>query len=340
MAANPKDAHQVSDEITGELDARRKSGAGATVAMRELAERQHGVVAHRQLVEIGVAAGLIQGRLESGHLVPVHRGVFALGRLGIGRKGEWMATVLACGSGAVLSHGSAGQLWGIRGTFGAPEVTRRSGGSPRLGIRLHQTRVLEAGEVTEKDRIPVTSVERTLLDLAARLDTKQLERAVVAADRTGSLRWPELLRLLNRTPRRPGVGRLRKVALAADPRSVAAASPLELDFLALCREAELPSPLVNVLVNGHLVDFLWPTERVIVETDGYTYHRDRPAFERDREHTVTLEAAGYLVHRATYRMLARNPAPFMQLVRRSFHRRRDRALYPPASSSRAISSRT
>ena len=250
-----------------------------------------------------------------------------------------MAAVLACGPGALLSHASAGELWDIRRTDWTPEVTRRSGGSPRLGISLHQTSVLDDEEVSEKDGIPVTSVERTLLDLAGRLNARQLERAVVAADRTGAIRWPELMRLVARTPRRRGAGRLRRVAMGVDPRAADTASPLEVDFLALCREAELPLPQVNVLVEGHIVDFLWPTERVVVETDGYAFHADRPAFERDHGYTVDLEAAGYRVHRATYRMLARDPDRFMHLVRQTLRRRR-RSSFPRKSSSPAISSRT
>lgn len=165
--------------------------------------------------------------------------------------------------------------------------------------------------------IRVTSIERTLVDVAAVLDTRQLERAVVAADRTGRLRWPRLVELLERSKGRLGVARLRQVMAETDPRAVEARSPLEVDFLALCREASLPMPEVNVLVNGRLVDFLWAKERVIVETDGYAYHRDRAAFERDHEVTVALTAAGYVVRRATYRMLKREPAQFMTLVRRA-----------------------
>lgn len=166
----------------------------------------------------------------------------------------------------------------------------------------------------------MTSIERTLLDIAAGLDARQLERAVVTAGRSGRLRWPELERVLAEGRGRAGTARLRRVATQVDPRAVDAISPLEVDFLALCREAALPLPQVNVLVEGRLVDFLWPRERVIVETDGYHYHHDRPAFERDHESTVALTAAGYTVHRATYRLLKRNPAPFLNNVRRSLQR--------------------
>jgi hypothetical protein len=232
-----------------------------------------------------------------------------------------MAAVIACGPGAVLSHGSAAELWDIRRAGGNPEVTRRSGGSPRKGIRLHQTRVLEVAEITEKDGIPVTSMERALLDISARLDDKQTERALVTADRTRSLRWQELYRLIDRTPRRPGVARLRRAALAVDPVAADTVSPLEIDFLALCRRGGLPTPQVNVQVSDHLVDFLWPNERVVVETDGYAYHADRSAFERDHARTVVLEASGYIVHSATYRMLVDEPDPFLKLVRSSLRRR-------------------
>lgn len=196
-------------------------------------------------------------------------------------------------------------------------MARRSGGTRRRGIRLHQCRSLPAADITTEAGIPVTSTERTLLDIAARLDARQLERAIVAAERSGRLRWPELARVIAEGKGRKGTSRLRQVARGVDPRALDSRSPLEVDFFALCREAGLPLPEVNVLIEGRLVDFVWPRERVIVETDSYRYHRDRPAFERDHESTLALMAAGYTVHRVTYRMLERNPAPLLDNVRKS-----------------------
>lgn len=187
---------------------------------------------------------------------------------------------------------------------------------------MHQTRILESAEVTTENGIPVTSLERTLLDIAGGLSDRSLERAVVAADRTGRLRWAEVERLLARTPLRPGAGRLRRVASRISPRAIDAKSPLEVDFLALCREAGLPEPAVNVWAAGHLVDFLWPAERLVVEADSYTYHGDRSAFERDHERTLALETAGYEVHRATRLMLSRESTKFLRLVGKSLERRR------------------
>lgn len=289
----------------------------ATEAIRRLAEAQHGVVCVRQLKALGLSESLILERVGSGRLIQLHRGVFALGHRQVGVRGEWMAAVLACGPDAVLSHGSAAQLWGIRDSRGPIEVTRFSGHRRPHGVWLHQTRSLEPELIATEASIPVTSLERTLLDLAPRLNDRQLERTVVAADKTGRLRWPELMRLAVEARGRKGLRRFRRVVVRVDPSAVNTRSPLEVDFLALCREAGLPTPQVNVAVEGRTVDFHWPKQRLIVETDGYRYHDDRPAFERDHESTVALMNAGYTVLRATYRMLQRDPEPFLQLIRRS-----------------------
>lgn len=305
----------------------------ATALIRQLAERQHGVVAHRQLVAAGLSPELIRGRVESGHLLPLHRGVFAVGHGRLTVKGGWMAAVLASGPGAVLSHASAAALWSLRGARGAPEVTRRSGGATHRGIAVHQTKLLEPVDVAVEARIPVTSIERTLLDLAPRLDDRQLEHVLVGADRSRRLRWQQLMTLIERTPRRPGAGRLRRIARQVDPRAAEALSPTEVDFLALCRKAELPIPQVNVLVAGHLVDFAWLRDRVLVETDSYSFHGDRLSFERDHLRTVELEAAGYRVHRATAGMLERSPGRFMRLVARSLQERRESPLRPTSTQT-------
>lgn len=162
----------------------------------------------------------------------------------------------------------------------------------------------------------MTTLERTVLDLAARLDARQIEHALVAGDRNGRLRWEELWRLVTEHGRgRRGVRRLKRVMLRVDPRFADAVSPLEVDFLMVCREAGLELPQVNVLIEGRKVDFHWPRQRLVVETDGYTYHADRPTFERDHASTVELELAGYNVLRTTWEMLREDPQPFLHLVR-------------------------
>jgi hypothetical protein len=307
----------------------------ATRAIRELAERQHGLVARWELLEIGIGERVNQVRAEAGLLVPVFRGVFSVGHGRITRKGRWMAAVLASGPRAVLSHGSAMHLWGMRGSREPVEVLRRAGGPRyrRPGIRIHQTRRLPVDHVTEEAGIPVTTIERTLLDMAGRLGDRRLERAIVAADRSGRLSWAELARLVRSGRGKKGIPRLRRIAVEVDPRAADAFSPPEVDFLALCREAGLPLPEVNVLVEDNLVDFLWPAAKVVVETDSYAYHGDRVAFENDHEGTVALTVAGYEVHRATAKMLSRDPTPFLRLVRRSLRHRTASTSLPAGSRS-------
>lgn len=292
-----------------------------TAAIRALAERQHGVVAHWQLLGLGASKDLIFGRRNGGHLIPLHQGVYALGHRLVSREGRWMAAVLACGPGAALSHFSAGHLWNMCGSYGLIEVLRQSGGFTlagyHRGIRLHQTRRLREYEITLERGIPVVVRERVLLDLAARTDAKRLERTVVQAYKSGHLDWGRLGRITKRRRGCKGVGRLRQIALEVDPEALETKSVSEIDFLALWREMNMQVPVCNVLVEGHLVDFLWPSQKVIVETDSWSHHGDRPTFEKDHQTDVDLIAAGYDVHRATYKMLECNPEPFLRNVRQA-----------------------
>jgi Protein of unknown function (DUF559) len=231
-----------------------------------------------------------------------------------------MAAVLACGRGAVLSHFSGGHHWGICGSRGPVEVLRQSGGlKPKSheGVRLHQTRRLEPYEVTVERGIPVAVIERVLLDLAARTGPERLERMFVQAYKRDDFSWPRLGRIITRRRGCKGVGKLRRIALEVDPEALETKSPPEVDFLAHWRETAMPMPSVNVLIEGHLVDFFWSEQKVVVETDSWTYHGDPFAFEKDHQRDVELTAAGYDVHRTTAKMLKRDPHTFLQNVRRA-----------------------
>jgi hypothetical protein len=206
------------------------------------------------------------------------------------------------------------------GSRGPIEVLRQSGGfnpEGHRGVRLHQTRRLFDYEVTLERGIPVVVRERVLLDLAARTDAKQLERVFVQAYKSGHLDWRRLGRITKRRRGCKGVGRLRQIALDVDPEALETKSVSEVDFLGLWRETNMQIPACNVLVEGYLVDFLWPAQKVIVETDSWGHHGDRPTFESDHQRDVDLVAAGYDVHRTTYKMLERNPVPFLRNVRRA-----------------------
>lgn len=293
----------------------------ASAAIRDLAERQHGVVAHWQILELGKSKMMVHARRDGQLLMPLHQGVYALGHRRISREGEWMAATLACGPGSVLSHFSAGHLWHMCGSRGPIEILRQSGGftakGRHFGIRLHQTRRLHPWEVTVERGIPAATQERILLDLVGRTDSKRLERIFVQAYKSNKLDWRRLAWITTRRRGCKGVGRLRQIALEVNPEALETKSVSEVDFLALWRGISTLVPAVNVLVAGHLVDFLWPSQKVIVETDSWSHHGDRPTFEDDRQRDVDLVAAGYQVHRTTYKMLERNPGPFLENVRRA-----------------------
>jgi hypothetical protein len=282
-------------------------------------------VAHWQILQLGKSKAMVHARRDGQLLVPLHQGVYALGHRRIGREGRWMAAVLACGPGAVLTHFSAGHLWHMCGSRGPIEVLRQSGGftaqGRHRGIRLHQTRRLHSWEVTIEHGVPLATRERVLLDLAGRTDPKRLERIFVQTYKSGKLDWRRLRWITSRRRGCKGVGRLRQIALEVSPEALETKSNSEVDFLALWREVGLSTPAVNVLVEGHLVDFLWPSQKVIVETDSWSHHGDRPTFEGDHQRDVDLIAAGYQVHRTTYKMLESNPGPFLENVRRALHSR-------------------
>ncbi len=215
-----------------------------------------------------------------------------------------MAAVLACGRTAVLSHRSAGALWGLTRPLGGPiEITARSsrGGLGRAGILVHEGRP-DPGDRAVLDAIPVTSIARTLLDLAEVVDEQSLQRAFEEADRLRLLELRALDELCERSHGRHGLRPLRRLIEAArDP--ISTRSPLEERFVELCREHDLLPPATNVSVLGHEVDALWPGRRLIVELDGFAYHHHRAAFERDRSRDAALQAAGYTVIRLTHRRL-------------------------------------
>ncbi|HZO35837.1 MAG TPA: type IV toxin-antitoxin system AbiEi family antitoxin domain-containing protein [Solirubrobacteraceae bacterium] len=276
------------------------------VVVGRLAQRQWGVVTARQLIGLGLSRGSIEHRVRIGRLVRLHRGVYAVGHSVLRTEGRWAAAVLACGPGAVLSHVSAASLWGIRATAASRvdvSGARTRAGHP--GIALHRPRSLSAEDVTVRQAIPTTSVARTLLDLAAVLTARDLERTLAQAELLGLVDRRALAATIARANGHRGAAILaRALAAGVD----ATASELEWRFLTLCRRSGLPEPRVNqwlTLGGGEeiKVDFLWPSDRLVVETDGYRFHRGRLAFESDRARDARLTVAGYRVVRVTQRQL-------------------------------------
>jgi hypothetical protein len=218
--------------------------------------------------------------------------VYAVGHTALTVHGRWLAAVKACGPGALLSHISAAALWNlIRSSSPIIHVTTPGRASPR-GIRVHRVRRLHPDDAAVVDGVPVTSVARTLLDLADVLPARQLIRAVEQAER---LRVFDMRAIdgLRSDGRRIKKLRTAIAAVAGEPPRVN--SDWERDLLDFCDDHDIPRPELNVIVEGHEVDALWRAKKVVVELDSYLFHRHLKAFEEDRRKYAKLQLAGYLV---------------------------------------------
>lgn len=269
----------------------------------ELAEGQHGVVTRAQLSELGLGGRAIDHRIAVGRLRPVHRGVYTVtgGPRLLTRNGRWMAAVLACGPGAVLSHFAAAALWGMRGGTKL-EVTAPRGRKPRAGIRMHWAN-LPDDETTVRHGIPTTTVPRTLLDLSAVVQRDEWRSALRQAEQ---LRLTDRLRvgdLVARYPRKPGAPIVRAVVREAERGMAVVKSKLEERFQAFLLNADLPRPSTNARIEGMEVDCVWPAHRLAIELDSRTFHDVPDAFEVDRARDRRLAAAGWRVVRITSRQL-------------------------------------
>lgn len=296
--------------MRGQIDPDRQIAALATV--------QHGPISRWQLRELGLTDKNIDYRLAKGRLFRLYPGVFAVGQTAMSREGRWMAAVLTSGPGAVLSHGDAAALWDLAPSRGAAihvTTSSRSGRVPdRRRVRLHRVGTLSDDEKTVCAGIPVTTPARTLLDLAPSLRPRALEDVIERMDRLQLFDLVAVRRCLEAHPRQSGAPKLRMVLerlSGTDTRS-----PLEVALLQLCDDYNLPTPRANTVVAGHLVDFHWPGTGLIVETDGFAFHRTRAAFDADRERDQQLALAGYRVIRFTYDQVTRRRRDTARRLRR------------------------
>jgi very-short-patch-repair endonuclease len=251
----------------------------------KIARRQHGVISHPQLLALGMSRNAVSARARRGGLHRVHQGVYGVGYRPVSPEALWMAAVLACGTGATLSHGSAAALWGFLKPIAGPidvSVPTRSGRGRRTGIRVHRCASLSPERVTWRRDVPVTTPARTIEDLEGMLPP-----------------W-----LVRRARRQAEISGLRLGAEIATDRT---RSDLEWDFLRLCRRHGLPAPEVNVKVGRRTVDFLWRRQGIAVETDFFGYHRGRVAFRDDRARDLELRRHGFAVHRFSEEQVNEQP---------------------------------
>jgi predicted transcriptional regulator of viral defense system len=282
----------------------------------EIADRQHGAIGHAQLLALGLTPRGIRHRVAAGTLHRRYRGAYAVGHPRLSGKGELMVAVLAYAPSGVLSHRSAGAQLGLSRAGRKIHVTASGHAGRRAapGIVLHRVRSVHPADVTISDGIPMTTVARTLLDIAEYEGPDEAAHAAQEADRQHLLQVRAVEEVCRRSKGRHGVKPLRQVMLALTAPDDAR-TELERRFLRFCRNCGLPEPAPNALVGDYVVDALWPGAKLIVELDSWAFHRPRAAFEGDRKRDSKLLLEGYRVLRVTSRRLDNDGAELERTIR-------------------------
>jgi very-short-patch-repair endonuclease len=277
-----------------------------------IASPAHGVVTRAELLAAGLSTTVIRGRVRSGALIPVYRGVYRVGHRAPSVEATYLAAVKACGEGSVLCGRAAAHLLRlIKGKPPPPEVMARSAKRVK-GLRTLRCRSLDTRDATTVRGIPVTSVPRTLVDLAAHLPPQALARACHEAGVRYRTTPREVEAVLTRRPNAPGAAKLRTI-LTGDERVTL--SKLEARFLELLRAERLPLPMTNRSAGGRRVDCHWPEHRLTVELDGYRFHSSRHAWERDRRREREAYARGDQFRRYTYGDVFERPRQMLAELR-------------------------
>jgi very-short-patch-repair endonuclease len=275
----------------------------------KVAELQRGYVTREQLRAVGITDPMTTRLIKAGRLVRLYQSVYALRPRMETPLGPETAALLACSPNALLSHGSAAALWKLCDPLDAPvDVTisrRRNRQTP--GIVIHRTARLLPRDVRVEQGLPVTSPARTLLDRAATVTVRDLERELDEALAVLRIvRRPELADVIARSAGHRGAPVLRGLLERREDETITR-SEAERLFLALVRQAGLPEPQTQVRLAGYRVDFLWPEYRVVFEIDGYRFHTSRSAFDRDRNKDLALKEARYDPNRVSRDQVKHEP---------------------------------
>jgi Transcriptional regulator, AbiEi antitoxin len=277
-----------------------------------IAAQQHGVVVRAQLLDAGISTGAIDRRLRKGSLIREYEGVYRVGHRAPSLRARYLAAVLACGEGAVLRGRAAAYLMRlVRGPAPAPEVMTRTERHIE-GIRTCRSRRIDPRDVMIFDGIPVTTVPRTLVDLAPGFAADELARACHEAGVLYRTTPAQVEAVLARRPTSPGAAKIRSVLLG-DARVTL--SKLERGFLELLREHGLRLPHTNRHAGARRVDCRWPDRRLTVELDSYRYHNSRHAWEQDRQREREARARRDKFRRYTYGDVLENPGPMLRELR-------------------------
>jgi hypothetical protein len=258
----------------------------------------------------------------AGRLHRLHHGVYAVGHTNLSLQGRCLAGVLASGPQALLSHYSAGWLLGLTPTRPIPvHVTAPLPRKRRPGVRLHRSETLIDADRMLEQGIPVTSVPRTALDLAAGVRFRSLRRIVRRAEELGAFDLDAFGSVLTRNRGHRGAHPLRR-ALATYEAPRFTRSEFEREFVAGIEIAGLPPPSTSFNVAGRELDLYWPDLRFAVELDTYATHGAHEPFEEDRLRDEDLKLAGVETTRVTAHRFEREPARVIQRIRLLLEQRR------------------
>jgi hypothetical protein len=289
--------------------------------LADLAGKQYGVVSYRQLRELGFSKGHVYRAHEADRLRRVYRGVYAVGHSELSPHGRCRAALLAFNDNAVLSHRSAGWLWRLFPTCREVTDVTFAGKGRRKGIRIHRVMAISDRDITRLERIPVTSLSRTLFDVAATEPKRELERAVDRAKRRNLLDLHAIDQMLKRRARSPGAAQLKQ-AIALYRKPVFDRARSELLFLDAMEKEGERLPVLNTWVGEWEIDAYWEAERFAFEVDGWETHGSREAFENDRLRHEEMKLAGIDSIRLSARRIETEPKQVAKRIRTFLTRRR------------------
>jgi len=299
----------------------KSSAAGQQLAA--LAHRQHGVVSIRQLRKLGYSYKSVRRAVEAGRLHRIHHGVFAVGHTNLSLEGRCLAAVLASGPKSLLSHYSAGWLLGLISTRPVPvHVTTPVPRKRRDALRIHHSRTLIDADQALERGIPVTSVARTALDLAAITRFRNLRRLLRRAEELRVFDLGDFRSVLARNRGHRGAFPLDRALDIYEPPRLTR-SELEREFMVYAEEFGLPRPVPNFAAAGFELDVYWPELRFAVELDVYATHGAHEPFEEDRLRDEDLKLAGIELTRVTGRRFEREPRQVMERINRLLDQRRE-----------------
>lgn len=267
---------------------------------------------------LGYSRASVQRAVEDGRLHLVHHGVYAVGHTDLSKHGQCLAAVLAVGPGSLLSYWSAGWLWGILNTSPRPFHVTATGPRrlrDRDPVKVHRARNLVGADRAFREGIPVTSLARTLLDLAEVLRPRRLVKALERAEKLEHFDGREVVAVCARSRGHRGSKRLLAALGAQRPSPLRVLrSDLERDFLALLETSDLPLPASNYFFGRYELDAYWADAGLAVELDTFTTHGSRRAFEEDRERDAFLLEEGIRTLRVTDRQLETKPGEVLRRV--------------------------